>query len=354
MAGDVTFSPGLPVEIGQIDRELKKLWEQADGSSTRASLMNLAVYCRGESAMVDNTQLVAEFTREHACRAIVIAVDPAATINRAQAWISAHCHMSRAGGKQVCCEQISFLLEGDAKSIFPNIIFSHLDSDLPLYLWWQGEFHHPMDEQLLTWVDRLIYDSASWSDWKSQFTHLEDCIPKTGPRLTLCDLNWTRALYLRQALAQLFDDPSTLAYIDSIAKCEITHGRGFTSTAVLFIGWLMAQLGWKLSNIDGNEYTLQTVAGAQVNVTLFEKEGPAISNCVLDCGNASFRFGRETDSEFFHADLFLPDAVERHYLLPAGKEEKIALIDQELTQGGKHRIYAKALKAVEALFPTAA
>ena len=350
MAENVTFSPGLPVEIGQVDRELKKLWEQTDGSSTRASLMNLAVYCQGEASMLENTQLVAEFTREHACRAIVTAVDAASANNRAQAWISAHCHMSRAGAKQVCCEQISFLLEGKATSVFPNIIFSHLDSDLPLYLWWQGEFHRPMDEQLLTWVDRLIYDSASWMDWKSQFALLEDCIPKTGPRLTLCDLNWTRALYLRQALAQLFDDPATLPYIDVIARCEITHGRGYTSTAILFIGWLIAQLGWKFEKVDGCEYFLQNAGGLQVVVTLKEADGAAISNCVLDCGEASFRFGREADSEFFHADLLLPEGVERHYLLPAGKEEKIALIDQELTQGGKHRIYAKALKAVEGLF----
>jgi len=38
-----TFTPGLPVEIGQIDRELNKLWDAGDGVMTRASLMNLAV-----------------------------------------------------------------------------------------------------------------------------------------------------------------------------------------------------------------------------------------------------------------------------------------------------------------------
>ncbi len=38
-----SYSPGLPVEVGKIDRELKKLWQQNEGA-TRASLVNLAVY----------------------------------------------------------------------------------------------------------------------------------------------------------------------------------------------------------------------------------------------------------------------------------------------------------------------
>ena len=55
-------------------------------------------------------------------------------------------------------------------------------------------------------------------------------------------------------------------------------------------------------------------------------------------------------SDFFHADFDLPDGCERHYLLPAGREENIDLLDQELMQGGKHRVYLKALHAAEPLF----
>src|SRR4051812_47138601 len=36
-----TFSLGAPVEIGRIDKELKKLWADAEGVMTRASLINL-------------------------------------------------------------------------------------------------------------------------------------------------------------------------------------------------------------------------------------------------------------------------------------------------------------------------
>ena len=39
-----TYSLGAPVEIGKIEQELKKLWQEGEGAMTRASLMNLAVY----------------------------------------------------------------------------------------------------------------------------------------------------------------------------------------------------------------------------------------------------------------------------------------------------------------------
>ena len=70
--------------------------------------------------------------------------------------------------EQVCSEQLSFVLEGPCVNLLTSIVFSHLDSDLPFYLWWQGEFHDPMDSQLWAWVDRLIYDSQSWRDFRAQ------------------------------------------------------------------------------------------------------------------------------------------------------------------------------------------
>ena len=53
------FAPGMPVEIGQIDRELKKLWEASSGAATRASLINLAVYSEAAGSLEKNTQIIA-------------------------------------------------------------------------------------------------------------------------------------------------------------------------------------------------------------------------------------------------------------------------------------------------------
>ena len=192
-----TYSLGAPVEIGKIEKELKKLWQEGEGAMTRASLMNLAVYSEEAGSLNKNTQLMAKIAENHACRAIVIEADCRSEENRVDAWISAHCHVSRTGKKQVCSEQISFLLKGGCTTQLPSIILSNLDSDLPFYLWWQGELHDPMDAQLWEWVDRFIYDSHDWKDFPAQMALVETAHREAKQRLVLCDLNWTRLDHVR-------------------------------------------------------------------------------------------------------------------------------------------------------------
>ena len=183
-----------------------------------------------------------------------------------QAWILAHCHLSRAGAKQVCCEQITFLLGRDGLPLIPNIVFSHLDSDLPLVLWWRGELPAESEEQLWTWVDRLIFDSQTWTHPAAQFELLRTSIEPASPRMTLCDLNWTRSLYLRQAVAQIFDHPEFLAELDAIGAVEIVHAAGMRSTALLLAGWLGAQLQWKLDGSDARGLRFLDRDGKPVDV----------------------------------------------------------------------------------------
>src|SRR4029450_4204668 len=93
-----TYSLGAPVEIGKIEQELKKLWREGEGAMTRASLMNLAIYCEEPGSLQNNTQLMAQITQNHACRAIVIEADCDAANDNVGAGIRAHCHGSGVGG----------------------------------------------------------------------------------------------------------------------------------------------------------------------------------------------------------------------------------------------------------------
>ena len=102
------LSAGLPVEIGRIDRELKKLWEADGGAATRASLINFAIYCEGADRLAENTALISEFTQDHACRAILIAAEPMRPVNAVQAWISAHCHVSRRARSRCAASRFRF------------------------------------------------------------------------------------------------------------------------------------------------------------------------------------------------------------------------------------------------------
>jgi glucose-6-phosphate dehydrogenase assembly protein OpcA len=343
-----TSALGMPVEIGQIGREIKKLWELDGGVSTRASLINFAVYCEGLEAMGANTEQIIAFTREHACRAILIGHDATASEPKVQAWINAHCHLSRAGAKQVCCEQISFLFEGPTKDRIPNILFSNLDSDLPLYLWWQGEFPNPIDEQLWAWVDRLIFDSQSWSNPREQFALLRNSLESAKSRLTLCDLNWTRSLHLRQAAAQMFDHPENLKLLAGLQTISIAHSPEHRFTALLLVGWFASQLKLELLRNDST-LVFTGPTGNEVTVTLTAEEGRSISRCELTNADSSLALQRDGTGDFFRVEVQLPGDRQYRHLLPAGSSSTSSLLLEEIDGGGHHRVYLKALDISENL-----
>jgi glucose-6-phosphate dehydrogenase assembly protein OpcA len=150
VSSEASIEPGLPVEIGRIDKELGKLWESSGDTKTRASLINLVVYTENESTLSADNEVLAAVAGRHPCRAILILGNPSAPTAQAKAWITAHCHLLGKDTRQICSEQITFRLDGDAANALPNIVFSHLDSDLPLCLWWKADFPEPLDEKLWT------------------------------------------------------------------------------------------------------------------------------------------------------------------------------------------------------------
>lgn len=334
---------GLPVEIGQIDKALGKLWEESGDSKSRASLINLAIYTEDPDSVEGTTSLIAQVASEHACRAILIYANHSAAEPSARAWINAHCHTPGKGGRQICSEQITFQLDGELSDALPNIVFSHLDSDLPLCLWWQSEFRRPLDPKLWAWVDRLIYDSRNWSDAGEQLTTVREISHLAGVRTVLCDLNWSRILNARFALASLFDHTCAIEKIRSISRVEIAHGPGDRNAACLLLGWLAAQLGWRLESVL-SKYTFQTSDTRTVEFEFREVEGPSISECRFDAGGSVIRLTREAGSEFFHGSV---DQTTR--LLPAGRDGLRELLLMELSRGGVHPLYHKALNAIEPL-----
>jgi glucose-6-phosphate dehydrogenase assembly protein OpcA len=338
-------SLGLPVEIGTIDRELKKLWAEGGGAKTRASLINLAVYSEAPGSLPENTRIISEITEDHACRAIVISANPGAKENRVEAWINVHCHVSRAGSKQVCSEQLSFLLEGPSARLFPNIVFSQLDSDLPLYLWWQGEFSEPMDAQLWAWVDRVIYDSQTWRDFRTQMQRVETAQAEAKQRIVLCDLNWTRLVQIRLALAQFFDHPAAHSHFDEIESVEIDFAPRSRSTALLLAGWLAAQLRWTSGDTaDQDSFWFANSSGRMIKVSLHEKAGEPISRCAVKCGALEFKVAHSQK-----ADLLDVAAGERSCRMPAGRNDAVRLMSEELMRGGPHRVYLRAMNCVREL-----
>jgi len=342
-----THSLGISVEIGKIEKELKKLWEQSEGAMTRASLVNLAVYSEALDSLEKNTQLIAKIAENHTCRAIVIEADCNAKDNRVEAWISAHCHISRTGSKQICSEQISFLLEGPCANLLPSIVFSHLDSDLPFYLWWQSEFHEPMDPQLWAWVDRVIYDSQTWEDFQAQMRLVQSAQQEAKQRIVLCDLNWTRLDKVRFALAQFFDHPASHHRFAKLDKARIDFAPGFRSTAVLFAGWLAAQLNWRAEKAR-SEHKLRFIdpAGRNIDIELRERAGEPISQIMLNSREVEFLVAHAQCGDLLEVSRRKSGEKRMPQLMPAAKNDPVSLMSEELMRGGPHHVYLRAVNCV--------
>ena len=348
-AGAENYSLGLQVEIGKIDKELKKLWQEGEGSMTRAAIINLAVYSEAPGSLEKNTQFIARIAENHACRALVIAGDCDAKEDRVEAWLNAHCHVSQAGSTEVCSEQISFLLHGSCAKLLPSVVFSHLDSDLPLYLWWQEEFPDPMDPQLWAWVDRLIYDSQSWKDFNRQMQLVETAQQEAKQRIVLCDLNWTRLDKVRYAIAQFFDHPASHHHFHKIENVTIDFAPGFKSTALFFAGWLGAQLNWQVANKNGAKIQFQNETGGKINIQLREQGNDPVGRVVLNSDDIEFVVAHAECGDLLEVWRSGPNEKPNPQMMPAQTNDPVSLLSQELMRGGPHQIYLRAVNCVREL-----
>ncbi len=326
---------GIEVPISQIDHELKKLWEQ-DEARTNASLMNLVVYTEESGGLTRNSRIINDLTRENACRAILVEInrDEEASL---RAWITAHCHLSH-GKKSVCCEQIAFRLTGRVPGRFRNTVFAHLNSDLPLIFWWQGELSDVFTERLASVMDRLIVDSSRWADVRHSFARLEEAL-EGNPALVIQDLAWTRCWQYRVSIAGLFDDSLAQAMLSEVSKVEIKHHAKDRNTALQLLAWLAVQAGWEWTG--GLEF--RTRGGQVIQGNLEASEDSAtIAGIEISSSTTAVRVQRETGAAHLLREVS-SGAYHVSSLSPADPESSEGLVAQQLSRGGKNSLFLKIL-----------
>lgn len=359
---DQFFGPGVAVDIPLIPRELKKLWQDSEGVATRASRLNLVIYSAAEHSLRENTAIVQGVAREHAHRAVIIAAKPGRTDGGDQpvrAWINAHCQISKAGAKQRCSEQIAFELRGEAArnvTLLESLVFSHLDSDLPLDLWWRGDLPASPPGDLFPWVDRLLVHSGEWAHPRESFATLREHPAFRRLHASLCDLNWTRLNEVRAAVAGLFDAPETGPEdLDRLDHVEIVHGPGVRLRAVLLLGWLAVRLGWTLPARRGEDPlaagdwrgTMVNGRGETVAVTLRETVDGDTRTTLWTSAGGEFAVNRAGGSPFYTTFARRrPEDRPPVRVLPAGSDELADLVSEELRHTGHHRAYLRVIEAI--------
>ena len=320
---------------------------------TRASLINLAVYSDAPDSLEREH---ADHLRDHERSRLPRDRDRGiehAREDGVQAWISAHCHVSRAGSKQVCSEQLSFLLSGSCVKLLPNIVFSHLDSDLPFYLWWQGELPDA-DRSAALELGR----SAHLRQPRLERTSRRRCsaskprMPRRISASCLCDLNWTRLVFMRLALAQFFDGQRrTQQLARHLARGDRVRA-GYRSTAILLVGWLAAQLRWNAGRrLTANAAQLHATRPARRSRSCFaEKAGEPIGRCSVFCRQERVSRQPCAGRRSARARARRREGAERmRQFMPAGSNDPVRLVSEELMRGGQRTVYLRAVERVRSL-----
>ena len=357
---------GTEVAVSEIDRALHRFFSGEDSppsssedSSTgiaRASLLNLAIYTEDTSAVDRLSHVVEELTREMACRAILILADATGT-PAVRSWVQAHCRLSDQGEKTVCTEQVSFLLEGADASLVRNAVFAHLDSDLPLVFWWQGELSDVFDERLYSRIDRLIFDSATWAQPSNQFLRLSRAFEESGSRFAIHDLAYTRSHPTRTAMALVFDDPIAFEALDQLSSIEIVYGPGQRLSALWMMAWIAGRLGARFEGRDANEDRFRFLwEGRRLSLIGREEKDEAegkleaIHAAHLDLGEGgAVEIKHDAECKFWRIRWDLAGCSEREKLYPGLTRSDADLAAEILKRAGRNRAMVEAFPLLREL-----
>lgn len=319
---------GIETPISRIGRSLNELWE-GDEAKTRASLVNLIIYTEDPAGLPQASEFLEKIAAEHACRAMLLLALPQVQQPRARSWIQALCRPYQ-GKQAVCSEQITFILEGGDAAQVQNLIFAHLDSDLPLVVWWQADLTKNFEERFYSRIGTLIIDSSRWTDPARQFDALL-AVKAENTDLDIRDLAWTRSHFMRTALASCFQDAAALQNLSKVRNLRISYLRGQRSTALLLAAWINKRLGT----------TLQ--------LDLIEKDtGPALQSIVLEGDGVRGEVRRDCDSRFIHV-CSTCGGHSHQELLPADVDSDAELVNEQLSRYRGNSLYSGMLPFVRSM-----
>jgi glucose-6-phosphate dehydrogenase assembly protein OpcA len=261
----------IPVAVDYVEAQLVELWRdvaeaaQAKGgaqSVTTAQVLNLVVQAGSYESANKYVESIERITGRHPARVIVATTDAAEPQMPVQAWVSIHCQLPPAGGRQVCSEQVTVAAGKESERRMSAAIIPLLLPDLPVFLWWpEGD---PFDEyvfrNLADSLNRLIVDSAHFETPEGTVAKMSVQLKSQWPKIAVTDMNWGRLTPWREMVADFFDPPNMRPYLERIGHVNVEYalpedGRVPVNRtqALMLAGWLASRLGWECAD---NTYQL--------------------------------------------------------------------------------------------------
>jgi glucose-6-phosphate dehydrogenase assembly protein OpcA len=348
MIGESRQAPGGgKMSVGQIEHELAKLRTNEDGTlALRSSMLNLIVITDEESAP-EITDSVSKLAGRHPARAVVLVADPEGEWN-VDVGLSAFCNV-RGGGAHVCAEQVTIHAEGPPATHLESLAGPLLVPDLPVFLWYPGEFS-PRSvgfAAMSDLADRIVVDSAAS---ESHETCLREIAALTeDPEMpAIGDLQWVGLSPWRSLLADTFDAPERVGYLQKIERAEVLYAPGGENRALLLVGWLASALGWKPESKGSDGLNLEfSGPSGHISVALSPDSPDArLRRIRLYAEEYSFQVSRHRALSDVRTTVMRGDVLLAERTVHLGSFDLGVLVGEELRYRGRDEAYEGSLRKV--------
>lgn len=347
------FARGEPiaVDVGEIERELGALWQQAshDGDSgavARAALWNLVIPTHGREALARTKALVDAIAPAAPIRAITLCLDDTAG-GDLSATIESNVVSQPGGGRVVYSEEITLVGPAGAEAHFGAMVRAlQVPGVRTATLWMDAAMPSTLlVRELLPVTRRLIVDTASCAA-PLHLQDLERLAARTLPR-PIADLGWLRLGSFRMLFAGLFDPPVGGAPLRGATRLVVRHRVGGDVSALLIIAWLGGLLGWRPlraaeTSEGGLRFDFERADGGSVEALLVPTAGACDASAILaielQSGRDAYVVTRDALDE---AHVRLPIAPPRAVKLDVYSNAEICVA--ALGPRGRDPLFARCL-----------
>ncbi len=364
---------GSGVTVGQIETELQRLWRASDSDwngegrrpDIRTSVLNLVVYARNDDCRDRAVNAIEQLSGTHPSRSILIVAGNRSAPASIDARLTLQSHGAYAEFRQVCSEQLELRVHGPAMNHVASVALPLLAPDLPVFVWWPGEapFGHSIFAQLRDAADRFMVDSSDFAKPSQEMALLHRAVG-SSTSCVFSDFNWPRLAAWRELVAQLFDEPALLPYLQRLRAVWIecappqspSASMHDVPQAMLLSGWLGSSLGLQPSElkIGTDHYALQLASegrqgtlDVQVSSTSTGQSLAVrmIADAVGDLPSAEFSIAldRKTDQITSTVKMAGADPTVRRSVLPERDEGQLLFSELETFQ--RDEAYEQALAA---------
>jgi hypothetical protein len=100
---------------------------------------------------------------------------------------------------------------------------------------------------------------------------------------------------------------------------------------------------------NANEFAFTDSQDRKIDIVLSERAGEPVSRIVLSSGGIEFVVAHAKGADLFEVWRGKRDEKCARQMMPAGSNDPVVLMSDELMRGGPHRVYLRAFNCVRSL-----